>query len=300
MMMHARGPGAGWSWLMGGFTVAKRHPWTIIGAAALFTLCMLVPMALQFLLQQWATSHGDAAMIVLLLASMLVFGALYPVLMGGFMRVIDANRNDRPMSAWMVLSPFRPGRGGLRIALFGLGMLLLYVAFLAGLLSTIGHGLLSWYLQLLDSQTLGAPPQALPPLPAGALASFALLTVFFLFYAGATAVGVGQASLRDQPLLAALRDGIAGAFKNALPLVVLAVCGVITLFVVAIAFGVLGVVPVLLGMLVSKPVGIMLFALLYIAMIILMYAFMMGVNHAMWHDVAEGGSQGVPLPNAEN
>ena len=292
--MHARGPGAGWSWLMGGFTVMKRHPWTIIGAATLFALCMLVPMAVQFLLQQMARPHGDAAMIVLLLASMLVFGALYPILMGGFMRVIDAARNDRPVSAWMVLSPFQPGQGGLRIALFGLGMLVIYVAFLAVLLATVGHGLLSWYLQLLDRQTLGMPPQALPSLPAGSAAAFALLTVFFLFYAGAIAIGVGQASLRDQPPLAALRDGTTGAFKNALPLVVLTVCGVITLFVVAIAFGVLGIVPVLLGMLVGKPVGFILLALLYIVLVILIYAFMMGVNHALWHDVADDA----PLPDA--
>jgi hypothetical protein len=217
MQMRAMGPAAGWSWLMSGFTVMKRHPWTIIGAAALFTVCMIVPMALQFLLQQLAMPHGDAVMIVLLLASMLVFSTLYPVLMGGFMRVIDANHNDRPVNAWMVLSPFRPGQGGLRIALFGLGMLVIYVAFLAALLSTVGHGLLSWYLQLLEHQSLGVPPQALPPLPPGALATFALLTVFFLFYSGAIAIGVGQTSLRDQSPLAALRDGIAGAFKNVCP-----------------------------------------------------------------------------------
>ena len=149
MQMHAKGPGAGWSWLMGGFTVMKRRPWTILGAAGLFLLCALVPMVLQFVLQMLAKSRGNAAMVALLLASMLVFGALYPILMGGFMRVIDACRNERPASAWMVLSPFRPGQGGLRLALFGIGMLVIYVAFLAALLATFGHGLLAWYLQLL-------------------------------------------------------------------------------------------------------------------------------------------------------
>jgi hypothetical protein len=294
MLMHARGPGAGWSWLMDGFMVMKRRPWTIIGAASLFAVCLLVPMALQFLLQQWARSHGDAAMIVLLLASMLVFGAFYPVLMGGFMRVIDANRNDQPVSAWIVLSPFRPGQGGLRIALFGLGMLVIYVAFLAILLATVGHGLLSWYLQLLDRQAFGMPPQPLPSLPAGSAAAFALLTVFFLFYSGAIAIGVGQASLRDQPPLAALRDGITGSFKNALPLLVLAICGLVAFCVIAMAFGLFAAMLLLVAMLAGKLAAFILMVLLDIVLVILLYAFMMGVNHAMWRDVAND----VALPDA--
>lgn len=301
MPTHARGPGAGWSWLVGGFTVAKRQPWHILGACLLLILCMAAPVVVQMLVQRAMRPQGAAA-IAMFATLTLATSILYPILMGGFMRLIDASRNERQVQVSMVFDPFRKGRGGSRLALFGLCMLLIYAAFLAVLLTTVGHGLASWYLQLLDQQALGTPVRSLPPLPGGSSTTLALLTVFFLFYSCATAIGVGQVALRNQAPLSSLRDGITGAFKNALPLLVLSVCGLVALLVLAVGFGIVASILLVLGALVSRPLGDVLLVLVYVALAVLLYAFMMGVDYAIWRDVvddARGNATRSPLPIAE-
>lgn len=301
MLMRAKGPGAGWSWLMQGFTVARRNPKAIFGASALFTLCLLLLIAVQLFVQYVMKPQGSG-MLAFLGVMMLVWGVFYPIVIGGFMRVIDASRNERPVSALTVFEPFRSGQGGARLALFGLCMLLVYVVFLALLVITVGHGMLSWYLQLLSHSPFDVQAHALSALPSSFGVTLALLTVFFLFYSGALAIGIGQAALRGQPSLAAFRDGIAGAFKNALPLLVLAVCGVLALFVFALVFGLLAALAMVVLTLASRLLGIIFLIAIYLVMILLMYAFMMGVNYAIWHDVADGGRDDParsPLSNVE-
>lgn len=298
MQMHSRGLGAGWSWLMAGLGIFKRDPGAIVGAAILLALCMALPTAIQMLAKPQGT-----AMLVMLSVIMLASGLVYPILIGGFMRVIDATRNNRVARALMLFEPFRPGQGGIRLVLFGLCLLLVYFAFLALVLTTVGRGMFAWYLQLAAQQAQGGPLHALPPLPAGFSLTLGLLTVFFLFYSGVYAIGICQVALRRQSALAALRDGIAGAFKNVLPLVVLAICGLLLIFVMALVFGVVATILVLLGALVSTTVGLVLAIPVYLAMMVLLCAVMMGVNYAIWHDVADGGqarSTDVPLPSVED
>lgn len=301
MQMHAKGPGTGWSWLIGGFTVARQNPAKILGTAALFMLCM----AWSFPIAEWLKPHGTMDYI-LHGGFLLVNSLLLPILMGGFMRVLDASRNGRPASALLVLDPFRRGQGGPRLAMFGLGMFLVYAAFMALLLSTVGHDTWLWYLQFAKQQAMHPPVNALVPLPHHLSATLALMTVFFLFYSGAYAVGIGQAALHDQSTLSALRDGIAGAFKNALPLLVLFVCGLLALIVLCIAFGILAAIAALLahiaGLTMGGATGAALRDLAAAVFMLLLYAFMAGVNYAIWHDVANAehtGSTTLPAPNLE-
>lgn len=297
MQMRARGPGAGWSWLQGGFTVARGNPRAVLGAAALLTACMVVTVAIQLL----AKPVGPAAVLVVV-ATALVNALLYPVLLGGFMRVLDAKEHGRPVRAWAVFDLFRPGGGGLRTAGFGLCMLVVYAAFIALLAATVGRALGHWYVDFIQHQPpLGtSPTHPMPSLPPGSSLALALVTVFFLFYSGALAIGIGQASLRRQPPLAALRDGLAGALKNALPLVVLAVCGLLALLLLTVAFGLgLAIVALVLA-LVGKAgiaIGIALGTAMYIVLVVLMMAFMGGVNYAIWRDVGDGdGGDVAPSP----
>lgn len=286
MLMRARGPGAGWSWLMEGFTVAKHAPRQILGACLLLVLCVAVLVVVQMLVQ-WAMRPQGPAAIAVVAVFALAGSILFPVLMGGFMRVIDASRNERRARASMLFEPFRRGHGGSRLALFGLCMLLIYVAFITVLLTTVGHGLFSWYLHLLDQQDLGTPVRSLPPLPGGSSIALALLTVFFIFYSCAFAIGTGQVALRGRAPLPALRDGVTGAFKNALPLLVLSACGLVALLVLAVGFGILSAILLVLTALVSRVLGAGLLFLVYVVLAVLLYACMMGVDYAIWYDVAD-------------
>lgn len=301
MQMHAKGPGAGWSWLVGGFTVARQNPAKILGAAGLFMLCM----AWSFPIAEWLKPRGTAGYI-LRGGFMLVNSLLLPILMGGFMRVLDASRNGRPVRISMMFDPFRRGQGGPRLALFGLCMLLVYAAFMALLLSTVGHDTWLWYLQLAKHQAMHPPVNTFFPLPHQISATLGLMTVFFLFYSCANAVGVGQAALQGQSTLAAFRDGIVGAFKNALPVLVLFVCGLLVLVAFCIGFGILVAIATLLahvsGSSMGGATGSVLKVLVLAVCMLLLYAFMAGVNYAIWHDVANAertGPSSLPAPDLE-
>lgn len=283
MQMHAKRPGAGWNWLLGGFTVFRRNTGTILGAALLLALCMAVPSVVQFLVKPQGT-----AVLFFFAILMLLGGVVYPILLGGFMRVIDRSRNERATAVLSVFEPFQPGQGGARLALFGLCMMVLYVVFLAAVLSTVGHGMAAWYMQLLDMQA--QHKLGMPPLPAGSSITLALVSVFFLFYSGAMAIGIGQVSLRGQAPVSGFRDGISGAFKNVLPLVVLAICGIILMVVVSLAFGIVFAIVIGLAALASKALAMILFIPLYLVLIVVIFTFMMGVNYAVWHDVADAGN----------
>lgn len=292
MQTLARGPGAGWHWLLGGFRVFRHNTGAVLGGAAWLCVFALVLVAIEMVLP----AHGP--MLVGKLAITTVLSSiLMPLLTGGYLRLIDASRNGRPASALLVLQPFRPGQGGARLVGFGLCMLIVYVAFFAIVVATVGRGMAAWYLQFLAHQpTLGTAPSPLPPLPTGFAPTLALVTVFFLFYGAAMAIGVGEASLRAQAPLAALRSGVAGAFKNVLPILVLCICGLILLVLLSLTLGLVVVIVSGVAMLLSKVLGLVLLAIFYIVFILLLYAFSMGVNYSIWHDVTAVDAAPPPLP----
>lgn len=287
MQMQTRGPGAGWSWLMGGFTVARHHPGKVLGAAALTMLGLGVPSAIQLL----ARPQGRAILMVFGVTA-LCSSVLYPLLIGGFMRLLHAAQNDGDVRVALLFDLFRPGRGGARMVLFGLCLLVVYVAFLALVLATVGHSVVPWYVDIVTRQASGVPLTRLPALPAGFGPTLALISVFFLFYSGTLAIGTGQVALRHESPLAALRDGAAGAFKNVLPLVVLTLCGCIALLVFVIAAGILIAILMLLGHFVSSVLGFALAGIVYILLLLAMVACMLGVNYAMWRDVTDATRDG--------
>lgn len=284
MQMQSRSAGAGWSWLKDGFEVFRHNRGALFGATVLLGLFMAIPTMLQMLLKP-----RGAWILLWLGVTTLMFGLLYPVLFGGFMRIVDGSRNGRPVSAWTVFEPFRTGQGWPRLVVFGLCMTVMYLVFLAIVLMTVGRGMLHWYMQFLQQQADAGALHALPTLPTGFGTTFALLTVFFIFYGGAYAIGICQAALRGKEPLAAFRDGITGAFRNVLPLVVLAICGVLAFIVFAVAVGIVMAILILLANLISKVAAIAAVVLVYVVMLLLMVPFMMGVNYAIWHDVAAGG-----------
>ena len=286
MGMKASGPAAGWSWLVRGINTGRRNPRAVFGAAGLLALCGLAPSALQLLLQA-TIKPGPATLLVLMGAAMAVAAVLYPLLCGGFLQVIDAADAGRPTRATALFAPFRAGHGGGRLVLLGLGLLLVYVAVLALVMLTVGRGLGAWYLQVLAQAAAGGAAGAMPPaLPAGFAATFALLSVFGLFYSGVYAIGMGQVALGGQGALDGLRDGFVGAARNLLPLLVLAVCGLAVGLVAALLVGLLvGAVALLAGLL-SKVLALVLVVPLYVALVVAMYVVMFGVMHAIWRDVA--------------
>lgn len=281
MRMQTRGPGAGWAWLAGGFSVLRRKPGKILGATVLTGLCLFIPSAIQLLVRPQGT-----AIPVVLGAVALLSSVLYPLLIGGFMRLLHTASAGGDARILQVFDLFRPGRGGSRMVLFGLCMLLAYAVFLAMVLTAVGRDVVPWYLDIVNRQSSGVPIAHLPALPAGFGPTLALISVFFLFYSGALAIGTGQVALGNQPPLAAFRDGITGAFKNVLPLAVLAICGVVAVLLFALVVGIAIAIVFALVHFVSNGLALALAGIIYLVMLLCIVALMLGVNYSLWRDVA--------------
>lgn len=291
MEMNTLGPGAGWSWLIRGIKSGFQRPQTLFGAAALFVglafVIGMVQAAAQFVVGQ-----SIAVLLTINIALMLVGVVVYPVLFGGYLRILDAVEHERPAAARDLFSPFQSGGGAGSLIMVGIVLMLVYALFLALLYFTIGHGVGTWYMQIAELGMQGGDkPAALPPFPSGFAATFALLMVFFIFYSAAFAIAIGQVALGSQPVLASIKDGMVGALKNLLPLLVLAVCSFFAFIVFAIGLAVLVAVVAALGSLVGPVFAMILIVPVYAAVVLLTYLVMFGVMYALWQDVS-GSDQG--------
>ncbi|TWT18782.1 hypothetical protein [Luteimonas wenzhouensis] len=288
MSTRTMGPGAGWSWLARAVNLGRNNPRAVIGAIAIVAALALVPSLLQMGLQSALSGSPQSAMVVgglATLASLVVF----PLLIGGVLRVIDAAEHGRPTAPGAVFEPFRAGRGGGRLVGFGLLMSALYLLVFGVLVGTLGEGLPEWYAQVMQLQVeaAGRPiqPGDLPDPPPGLGKVLGLGLLLGMFLGGAYAIGFGQVALGGRGVLGAVRDGLAGALRNLLPIVVLAVLSVLALFALFLVLMLVGGLLMLVGSLVHPALGMLLVAPLYLGMILLMYVVMFGVMYHMWRDV---------------
>ena len=122
----------------------------------------------------------------------------------------------------------------------------------------------------------------LPPPPDGLGGLFSLGGLFALFVAAVFAVGFGQVALRGRNLGAALVDGLAGAARNLLPLLVMAAVA----FALMMAAGLMLVlVAGILGLL-HPVLAVAVFLPLYMVFVLVLYVVMFGVMYHLWRDVA--------------
>lgn len=296
MEMKSVGAGRGWSWLVFGLKSGFKQPKTLFGAAALFLLVAFAVGAVQMiamvLLRQSLT-----AMLALYAVGMVVGVLVYPLLVGGYLRVQDAVEKGRPVSATAIFSPFSAGGGAGRLILVSLGLLLIYLVVMVLVYFTVGHAVGNWYLQVMEMGLHAADkPPPLPPMPGGFAATGAILMLFFIFYSAAFAIAMGQAAMRQCPPLQALRDGMVGAVKNLLPLLILALCSLLALIVISLG---MGLVVLIITMIVSQlgpTFSLILIMPLYALMLLFMYQVMIGVMYAIWQDVADGGESDAAMP----
>lgn len=229
------------------------------------------------------------------LVSMLI-GLLVIPLYGGFLQLIDAAESGRPARVRDVFRPYRDG-SALRLIGFGLAVLLIYVAVIAIVLVALGGGLLHWYLQLLGMH--GQQPPTPPTLPHGFGMVIALIAVFALFFTAFYAIGLGQVALGRRGVFASIGDGIVGAAKNALPLLVYALSGLLAAVGVAIAMMLLVMVVVLLGKLAGGWLTLVISIPLYLAFMMMIFVGMFGVSYHLWRDVCgTDDTTAIPQPAA--
>jgi hypothetical protein len=287
MQTRALGPMAGLSWLRQAIHLGRNNPRAVFGAAGLLMLVALVPTVVQ-LFAQFALGVTDARpMMIVTLVTTLAMLLVYPLLIGGFLQVIDAAEHGRPTHATALFGPFRAGAARGRLIAFFLLMVGLYVLATVAVLSVVNAELLEWFVTmatLAQNATPGALPE-LPPAPEGMGTLWGLMLLVMMFLGGVSTIGFGQVSLTDRSAVGALADGMAGTVKNVLPLVVLAVVVLALLFVVMLGLGLAMVLLMALGALVHATLGMALFLPLYLIFLVASYVVMFGTMYFMWRDV---------------
>lgn len=297
MTTRALGPGAGWSWLKQAINIGRHNPKAIFGAVALLAVVALIPSVIQLCLQ-YGAGLGPEAILTVVGAMGLVMIVLYPLLIGGLLRVIDASENGRPTHATALFDTFKAGSGAGRLIGFGVLMTLIYIAAFVAVIAVFGQGFLAWYMELLSAGMQGSTsaPPPVTSLPEGFGTVMALGTLVGLFFFGVYAIGFGQVALGGRGIGAALADGVVGTLKNLLPILVLAVIAIVLVLVFTLIVGLIGALLALIGGLVHEVFAFVLLIPLYFAMILVLYVVMFGVVYFMWRGICGGESASTSAP----
>ncbi len=284
MTTRFKGPSAGFGWLKNGISVGFRHPKPLLGGAAFLMVACLLPALITMPMQFHAISAGtpqSPATFGWMMALSMLFGLLIVPLYAGYLQVVDAAERGLPARARDIFKPYQQGEAW-RLIGFGLTIGVVYVAVLGIIIAVSGGGIAGWYMQVLAAQATHQPP---PGWPQGFGIAIALFTVLVLFMLGFYAISLGQIALGRRSVFGAIGDGIVGALKNVLPLLVFAVSLVLAWIAVAIAIGLVALLLALLGKLVGPWLIIVLVIPLYVAMALTMFGVMFGVMYHLWRDV---------------
>lgn len=298
MSTHARNPAAGWSWLKQAIHLGRGNPRAVFGAVALLALVAMLPSLVQVVLQS-ALGLGTTGTMAVMAASTLVMVVVYPLLIGGVLRVIDAAEHGRPVHATALFDTFRAGNDAGRLVGFGVAMFAAYIAVFVVVVGLFGQDFLAWYMEVLAASTQNdaeAQAKVLQDIPEGFGTLMALGTLAGLFFGGVYAIGFGQVALRGRSVGSALVDGVAGTLKNVLPIGLLAVVS----FVGFVAFALVAMLVIVLlatiGGLVHPLLAALLAAPAYFGALLVLYVVMFGVMYFMWRDVCEEGGEAPLLP----
>ncbi|MEP6898750.1 MAG: hypothetical protein ABI870_09485 [Rhodanobacter sp.] len=287
---------AGLGWLTQGVGVGFRHPKPLFGGAALLVVAALLPSLITLPLQFHALQTGqplNPGFSWILMVVSMVLGLLLVPLYAGYLQVIDAAEQGLPAGALDIFKPYRQGEA-LPLIGYGLTMLVVYAAMIGIIIAATGGGIASWYMQMLTVQANHQPP---PGLPHGFGIALTLFMVLALFIMGLYAIGLGQVALRRRGVFGAVGDGIVGALKNLLPLIVFAVSVFLAWIAIAIVLVIVVIVVALLAKLVGTWLMIVVMMAFYIAMMLIMFTMMFGTMYYLWRDVCGDDTvPGMPPP----
>jgi len=293
MTTRSKGPLAGFGWLTRGIGVGYRHPRPLLGGAVLLLLACLLPTLITLPMRLHSLQAGtqpSPTTVAWIMAGSMLLGLLILPLYAGYLQVVDAAARGLPARARDIFKPYRQGDVW-RLVGYGLVMLAIYIVVLAIIVVAAGGGIASWYMQALTAQVGHQPPPT--ALPSGFGVAIALCMVFGLFMMGVYAISLCQVALRRRSVFGAIGDGLAGALKNLLPLLVFAVGLILVWIVVALAIALVAVLLALLGKLIGAWLVFVVAIPLYILLLLAMFTAMFGVMYFLWRDVCGDISPGM-------
>lgn len=296
MTTRAMGPGAGLRWLKQAVNLGSHNPKAVFGAAALFLMAALIPTILQLILQSGLGMTSEGLVNALGVFSLFYLLLVTPPLVMGFIRVIDATETGTATRASAIFDTFWRGDSLRGIGLFLLIIILVLAVF--GIL-VVAYGIdffrqIGEVLVALEAAEPGVIP-VLPPLPDGFGTFLALVVVLGTFINGVYAIGFGQVALAGRSIIGALGDGIVGALKNALPLLVLLLISLVVGIVLLLLLALLITLLAFIGGLVHPALATALQVPISLGAMLVLYVIGYGVMYFMWRDVC--GEAPPPVAN---
>ena len=293
MTTHAKGPLSGFEWLKRGLNSGRNNPRAIFGGAAVLMSAALLPGVLQALLQLMLRPGEQGTLVIAALTTLLSVALLAP-LMGGYLRLIHASEQGRPAHARDIFAPFKSKHDTQQLIAFAFVLLviqLLAVSVLGGLFHESLQHLQEWMARVVElsqqaQQSKSSQPMQLPPPPEGLGGFLGLGSLFALFIGGVFAVGLGQLALAGRSVGGALTDGFAGAAKNLLPLLVLAILAFGLMMALSLGLAIVLVVLSLLAALLHPVLAAAILLPLYMLFLVAAYVVLFGVAYHLWRDVA--------------
>lgn len=187
-------------------------------------------------------------------------------------------------------------------SLRAIGFLLLVAiaqyALMAVLLLVFAGGVIDWYMTVMQASAAGTPPTAMTSLPDGMGLAVVVLVVLGLLMYAVQAVGLCQIALRGRGVFGAVADGVAGAFKNLLPLFMLLLAMIVAMVVVVLGVLLLGLLVGVLAKIAGAWLAIVLAVPLYIAALLVAYVITFGLMYYVWRDVCGEGPGPVAMDEA--
>jgi len=291
MTTRAMGPGAGIGWLKQAVNLGRNNPKAIFGGAALILgvlIVLAIGISLLMGLLQAALQPGPAGSMALALLVIVPLLLVMAGMMVGYLRLIDAVEIGRTASATDVFAAFRDVTTSLRaigfVVLLAVVQNVLVVALVGWLAKDVG----SWYLQNMQASMAGGAQTPMTSLPEGFGIAFVVVLVIGMFCYAVQAIGLAQIALRDRNVFGAIADGVTGAAKNLLPLLVFVLVIVLAAIVFALVVGLLALLVGLLAKVVGVWLVVVLAVPLYIAVVVAMYVVLFGVMYYLWRDVCGG------------
>jgi hypothetical protein len=290
---------AAFGWLKNAVNLGRQNPKAVFGGVALMIAATLAVAVVMSVLQGVLVTALGADVMVLLGSSLLMGLAIVVVLAGlmaGFLRLIDAVENGRPAGAFDVFGGFGAGVGLRTIGLLLLTALAQY-ALMGLLLSVLAADAIAWYMEVMQASAAGAPPPV-AGLPGGFGLAMAVMVVIGLLAYAVQAIGVCQIALRGRGVFGALADGVAGTFKNLLPLLVLTLTLILACVVVGVAVLLVAMVLGLLAELVGVWLAVVIAIPLYLLAMLALYTVMFGLMYYLWRDICGESAGAAPAGDA--
>lgn len=288
---------AGVEWMKDAINLGRRNPRALFGGAVLGVVAMVAMMfgigIVQGLLV--ATAGAGTAMVLGMVLSMVAVVVVVSMLLVGFLRLVDDVENGRPTSAGRVFAGF--GDVGTSLRVIGLTLLLTVLQYLVlgVVLAVFAGDVLAWYVQVMTLSDPAAMDPSMMVLPSGmGIATLVSIVVGLVMY-GVQSIGACQIALRGRGVFAALGDGLAGTFRNLLPLLVLVLVAVAALAAAVVVAVIVAMVVGLLAKLAGAWLGVVLGVPLYLAFMLAVWVVSFGIAYHLWRDIC-GGADAAQVP----